>query len=177
MQGAQEVVQADFGGHQVGQGGSGVSGVSGVSVAGAGHEAAQRGHAGLAGEGLEVGAAEAVGDVGEVGHVHVGGDRHVAKVDLQYLGPAFAVGDADLDFPVEAAGAAQRGVEVVGDVGGADDDDLAAGLEAVHQGEQLGDDAFLDLALDVGAVGGDRVDLVEEDDAGGIRLGFRENGP
>ena len=85
-------------------------------------------------------------------------------------------GMRDLDFPVEAARAAQRGVEVVGDVGGADDDDLAAGLEAVHQCEQLGDDALLDLAFDVGAIGGDRVDLVEEDDAGALRLGFGEDG-
>ena len=166
----EEVLHGDVESHQVGRGGNG------VSVVGAGHEAAQRGHAGLAGEGSEVGAAEAVGDVGEVGHVHVGGERHVAGVDRQDLGAAGAVGDADLDFPVEAAGAAQRGVEVVGDVGGADDDDLAAGLEAVHQGEQLGDDALLDLAFDVGAIGGDRVDLVEEDDAGRLRLGFGEDG-
>ena len=82
-------------------------------------------------------------------------------------------GACRLDLAVEAAGTAQRGVERVGAVGRADDDHLAARAQAVHQREQLADDALLDLAPDLGALGGDGVDLVEEDDAGRVLLAPR----
>ena len=79
---------------------------------------------------------------------------------------ALRVGRVQADLAVEAARAAQRGVERVGAVGRADDDHLAARAQAVHQREELADDALLDLAPDLGALGRDGVDLVEEDDAG-----------
>ena len=94
------------------------------------------------------------------------GERHVAAVDAQDLDAALHVGRVQADLAVEAAGAAQRGIERVGAVRRADDDHLPARAQAVHQRQELADDALLDLAPDLGALGRDGVDLVEEDDAG-----------
>ena len=80
--------------------------------------------------------------------------------------PPLGVGHADGDLAVEAAGAAQRLVDGVDAVGGADDDDVLPRLEAVHQREELGDHAALDLTLGLLALGCDRVELVDEDDRG-----------
>ena len=96
--------------------------------------------------------------------VDVGRERHGARVDLEDLQPAWRVRHADLDLAIEAARPSQRRIEHLGDVGGADDDHLAARDEAVHQAEQLRDDALLDLADDLGALGRDGVDLVDEED-------------
>src|ERR1041385_8031072 len=139
-----------------------------------GQVAAQRLHGGLAGEGHEVGADEAVRGVGEVLEVDVLGLGHVARLDLQDLEAALLVGHADLDLAVEAPGAAQRRIDGVGPVGGADDDDLAAALEAVHQGQHLRHDAALHFALHLVALGRDGVHLVDEDDAGRVLLGLLE---
>ena len=48
--------------------------------------------------------------------------------------------------------------------GGTDDDDLPAVVEPVHEREERGDDAGVDLVLLGGAHGREAVDLVEEDD-------------
>ena len=85
-------------------------------------------------------------------------------MDGEDLAAAALVGDADDDLAVEAAGAAQRLVERLGAVGGGDDDEVLARLEPVEQGQQLGDEALLGLALDLAALGRDRIDLVDEDD-------------
>ena len=79
-----------------------------------------------------------------------------------------------MHLAVEAAEAAERGVDGVGTVGRADDDDVRARLEAVHEGEELGDDPALDLALRLLALGRDRVDLVDEDDRGRVLLRLLE---
>ena len=85
-------------------------------------------------------------------------------MDRQDLAAAALVGDPDDDLAVEAAGAAERLVERLGPVGGGDDDEILARLEPVEQGEELGDEALLGLALDLAALGRDRIDLVDEDD-------------
>ena len=78
--------------------------------------------------------------------------------------PADRARGVDGDLAVEAARATQGRIDQVRHVGGADDGDLAARDQAVHQRQQLGDDALLDVADDVGALRGDGVDLVQEDD-------------
>jgi hypothetical protein len=88
------------------------------------------------------------------------------------------VGQRDHDLPVEAARAQQRRVEHVGTVGGGDHDDALAGLEAVHLDQQLVQRL---LALVVAAaearaaLAADRVDLVDEQDAGRMLLGLLEH--
>ena len=54
-------------------------------------------------------------------------------VDAENLEAALLVGHTELNLAVEAAEAAQRGVERVRPIGGTDDDDLPAALDAVHQ--------------------------------------------
>ena len=74
-------------------------------------------------------------------------------------------------------GPQQRRVEDVGTVGGRDQDDPAADVEAVHLDEQLvqGLLALVVAAAHAGAaVPADGVDLVDEDDGRGVLLGLLE---
>ena len=103
--------------------------------------------------------------------------RLAARVDLEDLRAALAVGPVDGDLAVEAAGAQQGGIEDVGPVGGRDHDDVVLGLEAVHLHEELVERllALVVAAAEAGAaVAADRVDLVHEDDAGRVLLGLLE---
>ena len=75
------------------------------------------------------------------------------------------VGNPDHDFAVEPPRPPERGVERVWKVRRADDDDLTARFEPVHQRQQLRDDALLHLADRVFPPRRDRVDLVEKDNA------------
>ena len=120
---------------------------------GGGEGAAQRRHRRLAAERRQIGADEARRDARQLVHVHVVRERHVAAVDAQDLAAALRVGRVQADLAVEAARTAQRGIERVGAVRRADDDHLAARAQAVHQREELADDALLDLAPDLRALG------------------------
>ena len=103
--------------------------------------------------------------------------RLAARVDLEDLVAAGQVGGVDPDLAVEAARAQQRGVEHVGTVGGRDQDDAAADVEAVHLDQQLVEGllALVVAAAHAGAaVAADGVDLVDEDDRRGVLLGLLE---
>ena len=83
-----------------------------------------------------------------------------------------------IDLAVEAAGTQQRRIEHVGPVGGGDQDDALVRLEAVHLDQQLVERllALVVAAAEAGAaVAADRVDLVDEDDAGRVLLGLLEH--
>ena len=82
------------------------------------------------------------------------------------------------DLPVEAAGAQKRRVEHVGAVGRGDEDDALVRFEAVHLDEQLVQRllALVVAAAEAGAaMAADRVDLVDEDDAGRVLLRLLEH--
>ena len=82
------------------------------------------------------------------------------------------------DLPVEAAGAQQRRVQHVGPVGGGDQDDAFVGFEAVHLDQQLVEGllALVVAAAEAGAaMAADRVDFVDEDDAGRVLLALLEH--
>ena len=114
---------------------------------------------------------------GERVEVDVLGERLAAGVDLEDVLAALAVGTVDDDLAVEAARPQQGGIEDVGPVGGGDQDDVVLHLEAVHLDEQLvqGLLALVVAAAHAGAaVAADGVDLVHEDDAGGVLLGLLE---
>ena len=105
------------------------------------------------------------------------GQRLAARVDLEDLLAALAVGAVDDDLAVEAAGPQQRRVEDVGAVGGGDQDDVVLHLEAVHLDQQLVQRllALVVAAAHAGAaVAADGVDLVHEDDAGRVLLRLLE---
>ena len=125
----------------------------------------------------QVGAGEARRLRGQRVHVDVLVDRLAARVHLEDLLAARAVRAVDDDLPVEAARAQQRRVEDVRAVGGGDEDDVVLHLEAVHLDEQLVERllALVVAAAEAGAaVAADRVDLVDEDDAGRVLLGLLE---
>ena len=79
---------------------------------------------------------------------------------------------------IEPAGSQQRRVEHVGPVGRRDQDHAFIGLEAVHLDQQLVQRllALVIAAAEAGtAMPADRVDFVDEDDAGRILLGLLEH--
>ncbi len=109
---------------------------------------------------------------------HVVGDRHLAHVHLEDLLAAAHVRQRHHDLAVEAAGTQQRRVEHVRPVGGGDDDHAFVALEAVHLDQQLVQRllALVVPAAEAGAaVAADRVDLVDEHDAGRVLLRLLEH--
>ena len=105
------------------------------------------------------------------------GERNLLRVDGEDALAALHVGTVDDDAAIEAAGAQQRGIEHVGTVGRGDEDDAFVRLEAVHLDEQLVQRllALVVAAAEAGAaMAADRVDLVDEDDAGRVLLALLE---
>ncbi len=97
---------------------------------------------------------------------------------LEDLLAADHVGVRHHHLAVEAARPQQRRVEHVGPVGGGDEDDALIRLEAVHLDEQLVQRllALVVAAAQAGAaMAADRVDLVDEDDAGCVLLALLEH--
>ena len=132
---------------------------------------------GLVDQVREVGAGEAGRAAGEHLQVDVGRERDAAGVDPEDLLAALDVGPRHHHLAVEAAGPQQRRIEHVGPVGGRDEDHALVGLEAVHLDQELvqGLLALVVAAAEAGAaVPADRVDLVHEDDAGGVLLALLE---
>src|SRR3954447_17658607 len=138
---------------------------------------AGRQQGGLVHQVREVGTRQAGRLRGEVVEVDVLRERLAARVHLEDLRAALAVGAVDHDLAGEAAPAQQRGVEDVGAVRGGDQDDVVLHLEAVHLHEELVERllALVVTAAQAGtAMAADRVDLVHEDDAGRVLLGLLE---
>ena len=130
------------------------------------HDRADRLDRRLAHQSGEIGADEAVGLAGEAGNIDALGKRHAAGVDAEDFAAAALVGNADHDLAVEPARPAKRLVDRLGPVGGSDDDDVLPWLQPVEQREQLRDQPLFGLALNLAALGRDRIDLVDEDDRG-----------
>src|SRR2546426_4108796 len=125
----------------------------------------------------EIRAREARGAAREDHQVDLGGEGDAARVHAEDLLAALDVGARHHHLAVEASRTQQSGIEDVGTVGGGDEDDAFVGLEAVHLDEELVEGL---LALVVTAaqsrapVPAHRVDLVHEDDAGGVLLALVE---
>jgi hypothetical protein len=95
-------------------------------------------------------------------------------VDLEDLLAPVHVGRRDEDLAVEAPRAQQRRVELLEQVRGGHDDDAVGAVEAVHLDQQLVE-RLLTLAGDVrAALAPDGVELVDEDDRGGMLAGLAE---
>mmetsp|Transcript_1988 Transcript_1988/g.3116 ORF Transcript_1988/g.3116 Transcript_1988/m.3116 type:complete len:251 (+) Transcript_1988:1337-2089(+) len=112
--------------------------------------------------------------LGDLLQVHLLVELHVFGVDAKYFQAPGFVRNSNVDLTIEAAKAAQRGVDGVGAVGGTHDNDVCARLHAVHEREQLRHDAALHLTLRLFALGSDGVDLVDENDGGRILLRLLE---
>ena len=98
-------------------------------------------------------------------------------MDLEDALAAAHVGAIDHHAAVEAAGTKERGIEHVGTVGRGHEDDALGAFEAVHLDEELvqGLLALVVAAAEAGAaMTADRVDLIDEDDAGRALLALFE---
>ncbi len=96
---------------------------------------------------------------------------------LQNLGPALDVGTRHHDLAIETTGTQQRRVEDIRAVGCGDQDNALVRFEPVHLDQQLVE-GLLTLVMAPAepgaAMAADRVDLVDEDDAGRIFLALHE---
>ncbi len=123
---------------------------------------------------LQVRPHEARGALGEEGQVHVLRQGLAPGVDPEDLLPALDVGGVYGDLPVKAPGAEQGGVQDVGAVGGGHDHDGRVLLKAVHLHEELVQ-GLLPLVVPAphpaSPLPPHGVNLVNEDDAGGVALG------
>jgi hypothetical protein len=129
-------------------------------------------HGSFGAERRKVGADVAVSLRGDGREIDIITQLHVLGVDLKNLQATGRVGNANVDLAIEAAVAAQGRVDRVRPVGGGHDDNVGSGLHAVHEGQQLRDDAALDLAVGLVSLRGDGVDLIDEDDGGRVLLGL-----
>src|SRR5262245_42976324 len=125
----------------------------------------------------EIRAREAGRAAREHRHFHVVGHRNLARVDGEDAFAPLHVRTVDDDAAVEAARAQERGIENVGTVGRRNENDAFVRLEAVHLDEELIERllALVVAAAEAGAaMAADRVDLVDEHDAGSVLLPLLE---
>ena len=97
-------------------------------------------------------------------------------VNFKYLFPALQIGKFNGYAAVETAGTRQRGVERLGAVRRGEDYNARVALKSVHFGQKLVQRllAFVVSANARVALAADRVDLVDENDAGGFLLRLLE---
>ena len=131
-------------------------------------------HGSLGAERGNIGTDVTVSLRGDLLEINTLGELHVLGVDLEDLETARRVGNTDVNLTIETTETTKSGIDRVGPVGGGHDDNVAAGLHAVHESQKLGNDTALDFSVGLVTLGGDRVDLVNEDDRGRVLLGFLE---
>ena len=132
---------------------------------------------GLVDEVREVGAGEAGRLLGDHFQVHSRVQWLALRVHFQDRLAALDVRPVEHDLAVEAAGPKERRVQDVGPVRGRDDDHVRVRVEAVHLDQDLVQRllTLVVAAAEAGAtLAADRVDLVDEDDAGRVALGLVE---
>ncbi len=140
-----------------------------------GHDAPQANHRSFPAKGFQVGPYETMRDLRQVIQVYLFGQRHASAVDLQDLLASVAVGNGDANLSVKPPWPPQGRIEHIRQVGRRNNDDLLPLGESVHQCQQLGYDPLLDLAHHLLAAGGNGVDLIQEDDAGGLAAALFKN--
>ena len=126
----------------------------------------------------EVRTREAGGAAGDGLGLDVGRQRHLLHVHAQDLLAAVHVRVRHHHLAVEPAWTKQRRVQHVRTVGGSDQDHPLVALEAVHLDQHLVEGllALVVAAAEAGAaMAADRVDLVDEDDAGRALLALLEH--
>ena len=68
-------------------------------------------------------------------------------MDTENLETTSRVGDTDVDFTIESTETTKSGVNGVRSVCGGHNDDVGAGLEAVHESKELRNDATFDFSI------------------------------
>ena len=127
---------------------------------------------------LELGTGEAWGTAGNGLEVNIGLEGLATGVDAKDALATFEVGEINGDLAIEATGTEEGLVQYVNAVGGSDGYDTGVSVEAVHFYENLVN-SLLALVVSARKAGAtlttDSVDLIDEDDAGGILLGLAKN--
>lgn len=100
---------------------------------------------------------------------------HVLSVNLQNLKTTSGVRNTNVDLTIETAETTKSRINGVRAVGSGHNHNVGTGLHTVHEGEQLGNDTALDLTVGLLTLGGNGVDLINEDNSGGVLLGLLES--
>ena len=133
---------------------------------------------GLVHQVLELGSGESRRAASDGLEVYIRLEGLAAGVDAEDAGPSLEVGKVYGDLAVESAGTEKSLVEDINAVGSGDGDDSGVAVETVHLNKDLVD-GLLALVVTAGESGttltSDSIDLVNEDDAGGVLLGLGEN--
>ena len=128
-----------------------------------------RGDRGLVDQIGDIGAGEAGGEARDLVEIDIAADPDLADVHLEDGDTAALVGTIHQHLAVEPPCPQQRGIEDFGPVGGREQNDAGRGIEAVKFGEQLVERLLL-LVVAAECAGRaaapERIELVDEDDAG-----------
>ena len=100
---------------------------------------------------------------------------HVLGVDSEDLKSADLIRNTNVDLSVEPAEPSKSWVKGVRSVGGSNNDNVSSCFEAVHQSKQLRNNSPLDFTMYLFSVGGNGVDLIDEDDGWTVLLSFFES--
>ena len=110
--------------------------------------------------------------------IDIGLQRLASRVYSENTRAALEVGKVNGDLTIETAGTEEGLIENIGTVGGGNGDNAGIAIETVHLDEDLVD-GLLALVVAAGETGTtlttDGIDLINEDDAGGILLGLAED--
>lgn len=100
------------------------------------------------------------------------------RVDLEDFDACLEIGPVEEDMPVESSRSQKRRIENIGAIGCGHDNDMGALLEAIHLREDLIERLLALVMTSAKACSStlspDRINLIDEDDAGGIALGACE---
>jgi len=117
----------------------------------------------------KIGAGEAGGQSGDLVEVDAAHQSYLGDVHLQDLQSARTIRPVDQHLAVETAGPQQGGIEHLRSIGGAEQDHAGHRIEPVELGEQLVERLFLLVVAAEragAAAAAERIQLVDEDDAG-----------
>ena len=109
------------------------------------HSLFDAGHARFSAGQFDLRAGKIGREAGQFQWIDVGADFHRGHVFLENRFSAFHTRRSHVDHAVKASGAAQGRIDIVGSVGRADDEDVAAILQPVEQDEQLRYECFVVL--------------------------------
>lgn len=109
------------------------------------------------------------------GKVDIRSKLHVLSVNAQNLHASNFVGHANVDFTVKASTPTKSGINGVGSVCCAYDDDLSSSLYTVHKCQELSDNSLFNLTLRLLTVRSNGVDFVDEDDSWCVLLALLES--
>ena len=127
---------------------------------------------------LKLGARETGSTTGDGLEVDIGLEGLATGVDAKDALTALEVGKINGDLTIETAGTEEGLIENIDTVGGGNGDNAGVAIETVHLDEDLVD-GLLALVVATGETGTtlttDGIDLINEDDAGGVLLGLAED--